>query len=550
MSHPHPPPPRPPPCVQAPLLRFLIPVALLLLLAHTTSAFIATTTAAGAATIAWAFARFFASPNSVSFFTALLLGCTLAWRMESRPPLLWQDQPAREAILTLRVTETFHARKPARLAGLGRITQSHSPALRLQNHRVSFYLETSEPQPPPLATGETLRIKARLAFLPALPRPDDFQLYLLSRDIFLTANQGSVLHRPRDPPPLEQWRRQLYHQCQDWLTAACTSPADPGFVMASMLLGNRALLNDERIQLYRSSGTYHLFAVSGLHVGAVALCIHFLLRILCLPAPWRVLPAIAGVWLYVWLTGSAPSAVRAGIMITCLMGSRHLLRQPQLFPALVFSAAVVLLWSPRQLFHLGFQLSYAVVAAILLIGLPLARRIEEWLHTNSLPGPEQGRLNRWARAAALRALQVVAISSSASLASAPLIVQHFELLTPAGWLIAPFLGPLAATAVFLGCTVFLVSPFSATAGAFLGRLAWPVIDLMEFFLQTALRLPGAVSSRQFAAPAGGTSLLLAALLLAWLLQSRRQQGATLPWPAFFLPQIILLFGLALTWNSS
>lgn len=552
MSRPHPPPQRPPACVQAPLLPVLTALILVLLasqfLGPLPAAALALPTAATVALKRFMAPRPAVETGSTAVLLGLLIGIILAWRTGANPPATWQDRPPREVLLQLRVTEAFHARKPARIAGIARIHIPSNPDRGLSGQRVSFYLQTDSETPPPLALGESLLARACLTFLPTVKDPDDFQLYLLSRDIFFTLNQGHVLQRPRDPPAPERLRRNLYERCQRWLTAGCQSPRDPGYVLASMLLGNRGLLDDERIRLYKNSGTYHLFAVSGLHVGAVALCIQFLLRLLRLPPAWRVFPALAAVSAYVWLTGSAPSAVRAGIMISCLLASRHLLRQPHLFPALIFSATVVLIWSPRQLFHLGFQLSYAVVGAILLIGLPLARQIEITLHERWIPPPT--RPAQFLRSGVLRLLQLLAVSSSASLASAPLIVQHFELFTPGGWLVAPLLGPLAAMVVFLGCAVFLLSPFSEFLGSLAARLGWPVVDAMEWLLQTILRAPGAVDQRQFAWPPSGTTLLLASLLLAWLLQQRRQRGFSLPAAAFFLPQILLLFGLTLATNST
>lgn len=541
-------PPPPPACVKAPLLPFLAGFAAALVpgvLAGVPAGLAVT----GLGSLAFAVRTRLRLPGAarlIAFLAAgTLAGGALCLRIAERPAPDWHWLPPREATFTLRVEEAFHARKEARIAGIGRLLSDNTPRGELRGRRLSFYLATEKAEPAPLARGETIEARARLTFLPEVAEPDGFQSYLLRRDIFLSASQGKVLDRPRDEPARERLRQSLYRSFQDRLTAGSGDRGDPGYVLASMLLGNRGLLTDERVRLYKRTGSFHLFAVSGLHVSGVVLSLLLLLRWCRFPERMRFLPLATGLWFYVWLTGGAPSAVRSGIMLSSVMGSRYLLRQPHLFPALVFSAFLVLLWNPRQLFALGFQLSYGVVASILLLGLPLAEELNRGWERRFPPPrgltPWQERRRNLRR----RCLQLLCVSAGACLASAPLIAQHFSLFTPAGWLAAPLLNPLAAVAVFTGVFLFLGFPLPEAALALVARPGWWSVRGMEGLLQGCLRLPGGVAEKTWPWPPTGTLLLLTALAVAWLLQRHRQLGNRLPLYGYLLPYLLLggaLFG--------
>lgn len=101
----------------------------------------------------------------------------------------------------------------------------------------------------------------------------------------------------------------------------------------AMTLGIRDGLSEEIKADYSRSGAYHLLAVSGLHIGIIALLINTLL----LPLPLirgghrvRNIIAIALIWLYTLLTGAAPSAVRSAVMFSGAQGVDE--SQPDKYP--------------------------------------------------------------------------------------------------------------------------------------------------------------------------------------------------------------------------
>ena len=108
------------------------------------------------------------------------------------------------------------------------------------------------------------------------------------------------------------------------------SEGDARAVVLAMATGERSEISDELRQSYSASGASHLLAVSGLHIGIAFMLINILLLPLVLLRYGNLLRsvlAIALIWLYVWLCGMSPSAVRAAIMFSFLQFSLSSLRE-------------------------------------------------------------------------------------------------------------------------------------------------------------------------------------------------------------------------------
>ncbi len=141
-----------------------------------------------------------------------------------------------------------------------------------------------------------------------------------------------------------------------------------GFLYA-FIFGNKTLLGKEQVTLFQNTGTMHLFAVSGLHIGIAFFTIILILKRFLI---WQqiFLPiSLIIILLYVMLVGSPASACRAYLMIVIWKLSIIFCRKSNPMSALGWAALILIAFMPEQLFHLGFQLSFTVVLSILwLIG--------------------------------------------------------------------------------------------------------------------------------------------------------------------------------------
>ncbi len=138
-------------------------------------------------------------------------------------------------------------------------------------------------------------------------------------------------------------------------------------VLSALTLGYKNELDYNIQQAYAASGAIHVLAVSGLHVGIVFIIINFLLRILGKNKTsrfFRFLFTLIFIWFFAFLTGGAPSVLRASLMFSFIALGMLLKRQNSIYNSIFASAFLLLLYNPFLLFDLSFQLSYSAVLSI------------------------------------------------------------------------------------------------------------------------------------------------------------------------------------------
>ena len=203
-------------------------------------------------------------------------------------------------------------------------------------------------------------------------------------------------------------------------------------VLEGVVLGEDSGLSDELRRRFRSSGLYHLLAVSGQNVALVAGSVLLLVWLVGLPRLFGQVAALAAICGYVLAVGAQPSVIRAGV--AGALGSLAWLtaRAADRWHLLFLGAIVLLAWNPYTLLDAGFQFSFAAVLAIFV----LVPRFERFLE-----GYPLGRSLRL----------VVAISAACGLVTAPIAWLQFhsvQLLTvPANALAAPVVAPLLGLAL-------------------------------------------------------------------------------------------------------
>ena len=227
-------------------------------------------------------------------------------------------------------------------------------------------------------------------------------------------------------------------------------PADIQALCNAMTAGDRRSLSPALRAAYSRSGTSHLLAVSGLHVGIVFLLANLLLWWLPLFRHGHILRNIAVIlliWLYAATTGFPPSVVRAALMFSVLQFALASSSEYVGMNTLAGVAFVMLLFHPDYLFDISFQLSFIAVAGIIAWGLPLCR------------------LLRTRRKSIDMLTATLAIGFSASAATAPLISHTFGQISVVGLALNPVV-ILLSYVVVGSCTLWLVIPGTALAPLF------------------------------------------------------------------------------------
>ena len=146
------------------------------------------------------------------------------------------------------------------------------------------------------------------------------------------------------------------------------SPSTQEFAVA-LLLGDDTLLDDSARRNFSRAGLAHLLALSGMHVAIFSLVISLIFYPIAFLGYRRVrwLLVIAVLWCYALLTGLSPSVVRAATMFSIVLLGKCVGRRSTSGNALCLAAIVLLIFSPRELYAPGLQLSFIAVASLIAI---------------------------------------------------------------------------------------------------------------------------------------------------------------------------------------
>jgi len=153
-----------------------------------------------------------------------------------------------------------------------------------------------------------------------------------------------------------------------------------GVVLSSLILGFRQGMDWETRSLFTDTGLGHLLAVSGFHMGVVFFFLYTFLLVsfrtlamlwepsaFLIPSRMALIPALALLFVYLFLTGAHLSAVRAFVMIACWVVARFLDRERSLEGALAFAFILMVLWNPLYIMDMGFQLTFAAMLGVVLV---------------------------------------------------------------------------------------------------------------------------------------------------------------------------------------
>jgi competence protein ComEC len=470
-----------------------------------------------------------------------------AWlRWRSPPPFEW-TMPAREVRVTLRVEQAFPpAPQRKTVNGTARVIAADTAAAApLIGQRV-YFSAIRRVSVAPVASGEYRFVGVVEAVPEALGNDRGFAGYLATLGVRVRIVRGHLESETRAPTAFRRFCDGAQERLGAILRRGLERHPDVVSLYLAMLLGEKAVLSVEQQSAFMRSGVFHIFSISGLHVGVIALAIHSALQLLRVPRRAAAAVGLTVLWLYVEITGGSAPAVRSFLMVAFLLGS-HVFRLPgNPLAALAASAVATLLLDPQQLFSTGFQMSYSVVTALIIMGLPLAERWQAaWRPWRDLPEVNWQPWQRWVRNRGREILGGLAITWAATLASTPSSIGYFGLLSPGALVANLVVLPLSSLAIVSGFLAMLCG--LAHAGLLVlvfNHAAALLIISMDWLVQNGTRLRGVYVEAEFRAawmaPAG-LVLVLAVMFIGASARWRPQVGG------FWLPVaavvLLLIFGV-------
>ena len=369
---------------------------------------------------------------------------------------------------------------------------------------------------PELQQGWRLQLKGRLRRLSGGPHPllPGAAERLAGKGVWseLRVERWQLIARP--PTPMADGRRRIATELRR------VGGEEPGGLLAALVLGQAMVpLPASLKESFRAAGLSHALAASGFHLSVLLGAVLLVTR--RAPASMRWPAAFGAMGLFGLLAGGQASVVRALLMGAMAFVLKESGRRARPLFSLLLCLLLMLVLRPSWLLDVGFQLSAAATAGLILSAGPLEERLRRWLP-------------RWAAAA-------MAVPLAASLWTLPLQLLHFGVVPSyavlANVLAAPLLTPLTLGAMAMALTAVLMPPLLGLLGA----LMVPMAQLLLALVQLMARLPMAQL------PIGQLGVLLVLLLLAgllpWLLPAGRR------WRLLALPLLPLAVGLR-CWQQS
>ncbi|MFZ2538425.1 MAG: ComEC/Rec2 family competence protein [Oscillospiraceae bacterium] len=243
-------------------------------------------------------------------------------------------------------------------------------------------------------------------------------------------------------------------------------------LLKAMLLGNNDDIDDIAYNSITRAGVSHVFVVSGLHVSMLAMMAFFILRLFRLSLGVRSIVTIFVAWGFVAITGFGIPAIRAGIMLTVLMGANLFQRKSDTLTSLFLSGIIIVLINPISIVDASFLLTFTATLGIVLF----ARPIGDFLCRTFNIKPKVLKYF----------VDIIAVTLAANLAMLPVIIYTFKGISVGALLtniaVIPLLPIILVVCLILLC--FAGIPFVAV---FFG-------GVIEFLLKVILKTCEVVSS--------------------------------------------------------
>jgi competence protein ComEC len=303
--------------------------------------------------------------------------------------------------------------------------------------------------PTEVAFGDEVRAAGKLSLPRDMPSFDR-RAYLAQRHVYVEMHSTNidVVDNGSGLAAIPDWLRARYTET---LNRAMTPPH--AGVLLGIVLGIHQGVPVALQNALIATGLIHLLVLSGLKVAVFARIVQGALHpLLGRHATW---PAVGLIALYAMVGGATPAAVRAAAMGGLAIAASHLGRPTHVWTSLALTAAAMLAWHPELAWDVGFQLSFAGTAAIIVLTPPIAARMGFVPHVLREP---------------------FAVTCAAQVGTLPMMATDFHVLSPiapvANALTLPILPVLVACGLLLGTLSFLPELARLVAIPLTGLLAY------------------------------------------------------------------------------
>jgi competence protein ComEC len=373
---------------------------------------------------------------------------------------------------------------------------------------IMLYLSKEDFISPP-AYGDVLLIKGKPQLVPPPSNPEefDYRRFLSFKNIYHQRfiKKDNAKQIGFGPPGWIDYYALKTRKWADNTIRQYVSGEREKALASGLVLGITDGLDDELLSAYRATGTLHVLAVSGLHVGILYGIVLLILTPLkkLKNGPWiAAVVSVVILWAYAFVTGLSPSVLRAVTMFSFVAIAKPGGHRTNIYNTLAVSAFLILWYDPFFIMSVGFQLSYLAVLGIVYI--------------------QPGLYNVWNPANRIldEIWKVSSVSIAAQISTFSLSLFYFHQF-PNYFLVSNLVAIPASFVVLVLGLAILATPFLSPLASALGFLLEWVIKVMNAAMFTIEDLPFSLVENIYITPL--QCWLLFAILLAVLLLLRTRK---------------------------
>jgi len=210
---------------------------------------------------------------------------------------------------------------------------------------------------------------------------------------------------------------------------------EKGNIAYAILFGDKGDIDENILNVFKTSGVMHVFAVSGLHIGLIVALLYFFFGKLRVSKNISIIITSIILFIFCFLCSFSSSVVRASIMSIIFMFSKLINRKNDSLNTFGLSGLIILFLSPIAIFDVGFQMTYIAVLGIFLFSNLFSKiKIKNIILKDIF--------------------MIVAISISTQLALLPIIAKHYGYYST--WTLLSNVLTLPIFSVFY-CALFIIN---------------------------------------------------------------------------------------------
>ena len=268
-------------------------------------------------------------------------------------------------------------------------------------------------------------------------------------------------------------------------------PSDRLKILGGLVFGDETVNPDDKIKEdFKNSGLLHLLAASGLNVALIYGIWWSIASLIKIPYNFTILTGACFVVLYTFMTGFPPSIIRAGIIILFILFGKIIDRNVNSVALIFFAGFLILLFNPKMLFDVGFQLSFAVTLGLIICCPAVIEKFKKKDEEYKEKFKTKPKLLRYVYYlfSPVNLISVVLVPFVAQLWVIPLQMHYFNNFAPlsifANIAVVPFIGILSFIG-FISSIIALIPHLNTPIVCLFDSIANPLLLLLikvsEFF---------------------------------------------------------------------